>query len=65
MPATRTTGRPAGPGARLGDPFSGRVPPDKLFDVERGGRQLLARCREVTPETTGGFVAWDGSPIPW
>jgi NAD(P)-dependent dehydrogenase (short-subunit alcohol dehydrogenase family) len=49
----------------LSAPFSGRVPPDKLFDVERGARQLLARCREVTPETTGGFVAWDGSPIPW
>ena len=49
----------------LSRPFSARVPEEKLFDVERAARQLLAIVDRVTPDDTGRFFAWDGSTIPW
>ncbi|MEN0062072.1 MAG: SDR family NAD(P)-dependent oxidoreductase [Myxococcota bacterium] len=49
----------------LSAPFQGRVPPEKLFSTERAVRQLLDIIEGLTPDDTGTFVAWDGTPIPW
>ena len=49
----------------LSAPFSRRVPAGKLFDVERGARQLLAVIDGASPDDTGRFFAWDGQQIEW
>lgn len=47
----------------LSRPFSGRVPPDRLFPPERAARHLLEVIDGLEPDATGGFFAWDGTPI--
>ena len=49
----------------LSRPFQANVPPDKLFDVTRSVRQLLAVIDKLQPEDTGQFFGWDGERIPW
>jgi NAD(P)-dependent dehydrogenase (short-subunit alcohol dehydrogenase family) len=49
----------------LSRPFQASVPPDKLFSAERTVRQLLEVIDRSTSADSGGFLAWDGSPIPW
>lgn len=49
----------------LSRPFQKRVPPDKLFGVERASRQLLDVLGGLGPSDSGGFFAWDGQQIPW
>ncbi len=49
----------------LSQPFSRRVPAEKLFSPERATAQLLRMLDGLTPEHTGRFFAWDGSEIPW
>ena len=49
----------------LSSPFRGSVPPEKLFSPERAASQLLTVLEGQTPERSGSFLAWDGSPIPW
>lgn len=49
----------------LSRPFHRNVPPHKLFSVERAASQLLRVIEGLGPEDSGGFRAWDGSPIPW
>ncbi|MEO1490561.1 MAG: SDR family NAD(P)-dependent oxidoreductase [Pseudomonadota bacterium] len=47
---------------RLSDPFAGgrdRVTP------EQAAANLLSVIDGLTPTDTGGFFAWDGTPIPW
>jgi NAD(P)-dependent dehydrogenase (short-subunit alcohol dehydrogenase family) len=46
-------------------PFRRGVPSDKLFDVGRAARQLLDVMDRVPRDQSGGFFAYDGSPIPW
>jgi len=50
---------------RLSEPFTGRLPPERLFTPERAARQLLSICDGVGPDDTGRFFAWDGAPIEW
>lgn len=49
----------------LSRPFSSRVPEDKLFSPDDAASKLLQVIDGVNPEDSGGFFAWDGSPIPW
>jgi NAD(P)-dependent dehydrogenase (short-subunit alcohol dehydrogenase family) len=49
----------------LSSPFSASVPADKLFSPERAARQLLDVVDGLQPDQTGGYFAWDGTPIPW
>jgi hypothetical protein len=41
------------------------VPDGRLFSTEQSAATLLRVIEELGPEASGGFYAWDGSPIPW
>lgn len=49
----------------LSEPFSKRVPAEKLFSVERSVRQLLQVLEEARGGPSGRFLSWDGSELPW
>mgnify|MGYP001813800963 CR=1 FL=1 len=49
----------------LSAPFTRSYDPAKVFTPARAARQLLDVLDGLGPEDTGGFFAWDGSPIPW
>ena len=49
----------------LSKPFSRRVPEHKLFSAEVAVEHLCRVIAERTPNDTGGFFAWDGSPVEW
>lgn len=49
----------------LSQPFQRNVPAGKLFTRERAARQLLEVIEGLGRDDSGGFFAWDGSPIPW
>jgi NAD(P)-dependent dehydrogenase (short-subunit alcohol dehydrogenase family) len=49
----------------LSRPYQANVPPGKLFSPERTVGQLLAVLDSVNTDSTGRFLAWDGSEIPW
>lgn len=49
----------------LSRPFQRGVPPEKLFTPERAVDQLLQVIEGLKPTDSGGFFAWDGSPIEW
>lgn len=49
----------------LSEPFSGRVPENKLFSTNYSAERLLQVIDGLDAEDTGGFFAWDGSAIPW
>ena len=49
----------------LSEPFRSSVPPSGLFSPERAANQLLEVLAARSAEQSGGFVAWDGQPIPW
>lgn len=49
----------------LSQPFSSRVPPEKLFTADQSCQYLFNTLQSLTPEDTGGFFAWDGQPIEY
>ena len=49
----------------LSKPFQRNVPPKQLFSAERAAAHMLDVIASLSPKDTGGFFAWDGSPIPW
>jgi len=49
----------------LSKPFTSRVPLGQLFGVDRAARQLLEVIDRLHPQDSGGFFAWDGSPITY
>ena len=49
----------------LSAPFQRGVPPETLFAPAVSAERLLAVLDGLGPERSGGFFAWDGSPIPW
>jgi NAD(P)-dependent dehydrogenase (short-subunit alcohol dehydrogenase family) len=49
----------------LSAPFQSGVPGDRLFTPQRAASALLAVMDGLGPEASGGFYAWDGTPIPW
>ena len=49
----------------LSAPFQRGVPADRLFSAERAADQLLTVIDNLTPQSSGGLFAWDGSAIPF
>lgn len=49
----------------LSAPFQRRVPEGKLFSPAQSVGYLLAVIDSLTPADTGGFFAWDGTPIEY
>lgn len=49
----------------LSKPFTGRTPDDKLFTPEQSAGYLLEVIDGLSAGDTGGFFAWDGSPIEY
>jgi NAD(P)-dependent dehydrogenase (short-subunit alcohol dehydrogenase family) len=49
----------------LSSPFQSGVPKRQLFSAEHSAARLLEVVDGLTPEDSGGFFAWDGSPIAW
>ena len=49
----------------LSKPFSRRVPAERLFEPLQSARYLLGVIDDLTPAATGGFFAWDGTPIEY
>jgi NAD(P)-dependent dehydrogenase (short-subunit alcohol dehydrogenase family) len=49
----------------LSRPFQANVPAGKLFDVDHAVARLLAVIDGLRAEDSGGFFAYDGSPVPW
>ncbi len=49
----------------LSAPFRSNVPPEKLFSADFAAQCLLRNMENAGEEDSGGFFAWDGSPIPW
>ena len=50
---------------RLSAPFQRRVPEGKLFSPAQSAGYLLAVIDSLTPADTGGFFAWDGTPVEY
>jgi NAD(P)-dependent dehydrogenase (short-subunit alcohol dehydrogenase family) len=49
----------------LSAPFRSGVAAEGLFSPQRAASHLLDHLPQRTPEDSGAFLAWDGSPIPW
>lgn len=49
----------------LSEPFQKNVPDDKLFTPAFVAGRLLAVLDGLTSDDSGGFFAWDGSPIEY
>ncbi|MEM7258342.1 MAG: SDR family NAD(P)-dependent oxidoreductase [Pseudomonadota bacterium] len=49
----------------LSKPFQAGVAEQKLFSAEKTAGLLIDVVASLTPEHTGQFLAYDGSPIPW
>jgi NAD(P)-dependent dehydrogenase (short-subunit alcohol dehydrogenase family) len=49
----------------LSKPFSRRVPAERLFAPAQSAGYLLRVIDDLTPAVTGGFFAWDGTPIEY
>ena len=49
----------------LSAPFSARVPEGKLFSPVQAATYLAQVIEPRVSRDSGGFFAWDGSPVPW
>jgi hypothetical protein len=49
----------------LSKPFSGRVAAERLFEPSQSAGYLLGVIDDLMPAATGGFFAWDGTPIEY
>ena len=49
----------------LSRPFQSGVPERQLFSADRSAARLLEVVDGLESGDSGGFFAWDGSPIPW
>ena len=50
---------------RLSAPFQINVQPGQLFTAHRAARQIATVIDQLTPADSGGFFAWDGTPIEY
>ena len=49
----------------LSRPFNGRVAPEKLFSPADSAQKLLNVIDHLTAAKSGGFLAWDGTDVPY
>lgn len=45
--------------------FQSNVSSERLFSPQKSAQALLALINGLTPADSGGFLAWDGQPIPF
>ena len=50
---------------RLSAPFQTNMPLGQLFTARRAARQIAEVVDQLTPVDSGGFFAWDGTPIEY
>lgn len=50
---------------RLSKPFQRNVPPERLFNPDKTASQLIRVLNGLTPASTGAFLAYDGTRLPW
>ncbi len=50
---------------QLSEPFQANVPDGKLFTPAYVAQCLFELIQTLSPEQSGSFVAYDGTPIPW
>ena len=63
--ATITLLHPGTVDTDLSRPFHKFVPEHKLFSKEKSSQFLINIIKNQSPESTGKFIAWDNSEIPW
>lgn len=49
----------------LSRPFQSGVAAERLFTPDRAAEALLSVMDRLRPQDSGGFFAWDGTPVPW
>ena len=49
----------------LSEPFRKNLSRAQVFDPDHAAEQLLSTIQNLPIENSGGFYAYDGSPIPW
>jgi len=49
----------------LSRPFHQFVPAHKLFSTEKAAQLLINNIKNQSPASSGKFIAWDSSEIPW
>lgn len=49
----------------LSRPFQGNVKPEKLYTAEKSAERIVNVVLNGVPESSGRFVNWDGSTIPY
>ena len=49
----------------LSRPFQANLPPGQLLQPGDSAALMVRLLRELDPEQSGGFWAWDGEPLPW
>ena len=49
----------------LSGPFRGGVAAETLFAPDEAAGHLLSVIDGLHPDDSGGFFAWDGTPIPF
>jgi len=49
----------------LSQPFTAKLPSDKLFSPELTAERLWSVVRDLGPNDTGRFLHWDGTDLPW
>ncbi|AMO58587.1 C factor cell-cell signaling protein [Endozoicomonas montiporae] len=49
----------------LSKPFQRNVSPEKLFSPEKSVQQLLNVIKTSSSDSTGQFLAYDGTELPW
>ena len=63
--ATITLLHPGTVDTDLSRPFHKFVPEHKLFSTEKSSQFLINIIKNQSPASTGKFIAWDSSEIPW
>ena len=48
---------------RLSSPFQTNLPPGQLTTAQYAAQQIVQVIEQLSPDDSGGFFAWDGTPI--
>ena len=49
----------------LSRPFTAKIDPNKYYTPEQSAMRILRVIDNLTPKTSGSFLNWDGTEIPW
>lgn len=66
MPAARVVAlHPGTVDTDLSLPFQKSVPKDKLFTADRAAQMILKTLDSLGESSSGQFLSWDGTELPW